>query len=90
TFVGTAAVAAPRPAAASTALVALTWAATRRFDVAARTGVAAFPFVQLALDGSRRTAATGVLMTFVGLRFAQAAISGAAISGARAADGHAS
>ena len=34
-----------------------------------RVAVVAFPLVQLVVDGPRRTAATGALMTFVGLRF---------------------
>ncbi|MET0458248.1 MAG: glycerol-3-phosphate acyltransferase [Ilumatobacteraceae bacterium] len=38
-----------------------------------RIAVGAFPVVQLLLDGPRRTAATGLLMTFVGLRFLTAA-----------------
>jgi glycerol-3-phosphate acyltransferase PlsY len=35
--------------------------------------VFAVPFVQLVVDGPYRTAMTGVLMTFIGLRFALAA-----------------
>ena len=72
TFVGAAAVYAPRPAAFAVGTLGATWMATRRFDVAARAGIAIFPVFQLAIEGPRRTAATGVLMTFVGLRFAQA------------------
>jgi glycerol-3-phosphate acyltransferase PlsY len=34
----------------------------------------AFPIVQLVIEGPYRTAATGVLMTFIGLRFAAAAV----------------
>jgi glycerol-3-phosphate acyltransferase PlsY len=34
----------------------------------------AFPIVQLAIEGPYRTAASGVLMTFIGLRFAMAAL----------------
>ncbi|HUF97912.1 MAG TPA: glycerol-3-phosphate acyltransferase [Ilumatobacter sp.] len=71
TFVGAAAVFAPRPAAISTVALGAAWTVTRRFDVAARVGIAAFPFVQLATQGARRTAATGALMTFIGFRFAQ-------------------
>ena len=36
-------------------------------------GVAVFPVIQLIVEGPYRTAATGVLMTFVGFRFAVAA-----------------
>ncbi len=74
TFVGTGLVASPRAAAVSVAVATAVWVGTHRFDVAARAGVASFPVVQLAVEGSRRTAASGVLMTFVGLRFALAAL----------------
>lgn len=69
TFVGAAAVYAPRPAAISVGVLGATWRITRRFDAAARVGIAAFPLVQLITEGPRRTAATGALMTFIGLRF---------------------
>ncbi len=72
TFVGAATAYAPRPAAMSVAALGATWTATHRFDDAARAGVAAFPFIQCALEGPKRTAASGVLMSFIGLRFAQA------------------
>ncbi len=78
TFVGTGLVASPRAAAVSVAVATAVWAGTRRFDVAARAGVASFPVAQLAAEGPRRTAATGVLMTFVGFRFALAALEGRA------------
>jgi len=73
TFVGTSLVAAPAASAAALATFGAVWAATGRFDRAARVGVASFPAIQLLVDGPRRTAVTGVLMTFVGLRFASAA-----------------
>lgn len=73
TFVGTVMVAAPLTAAIAIALTALVRGVTRRFDVAARVGVFGFPVVQLLVDGPWRTAATGVLMSLIGLRFAQAA-----------------
>lgn len=73
TFVGTVMVAAPLTAAIAIALTALVRRVTRRFDVAARVGVFGFPVVQLLVDGPWRTAATGVLMSLIGLRFAQAA-----------------
>lgn len=75
TFVGAAIVCAPVPAILAIILTALMWGWRRELAPAARTGVAVFPFLQLATEGWRRTAATGVLMTFVGLRFAWAAIS---------------
>jgi glycerol-3-phosphate acyltransferase PlsY len=73
TFVGGAIVCAPLPAAIAIVAMAAVSAATRRFDVGARVGVAAYPLVQLAIDGPQRTAATGALMTFIGMRFATAA-----------------
>ena len=80
TFVGTGLVAAPRAAGTCVAVTAVVWATTRRFDRAARVGVAAFPVAQLVIEGPRRTAATGLLMTFVGLRFAMAALEEQAIA----------
>jgi glycerol-3-phosphate acyltransferase PlsY len=71
-FVGTSIVAAPRASAIAISAFGAVWASTGRFDRAARVGVAAFPVIQLAVEGHRRTAVTGVLMTFVGLRFAAA------------------
>lgn len=75
TFVGGAVVFAPWPAAAAIGILLAVLAVTRRFDLAARIGVAVLPFVQILIEGPYRTAATGALMTFIGLRFAQAAIS---------------
>jgi glycerol-3-phosphate acyltransferase PlsY len=75
TFIGTMLVAAPLAALVTIVVVfAGTWGVSRRFDRAARVAVAAFPFVQFLIDGARPTALTGVLMTFVGLRFATATI----------------
>lgn len=70
TFVGTSLVCAPAASAVAVATTGAAWAATGRFDRAARIGVAAFPVIQLVADGPRRTAVTGAMMTFVGLRFA--------------------
>lgn len=72
-FVGGIAVVAPVPAAVAVALVVLVWAVARSFAVAARVGVFGFPLVQLAVDPATHVAATGVLMSIIGLRFAQAA-----------------
>ena len=47
--------------------------ATRSFAWGARAAVFGFPVVQLFTDGPRRTAATGALMSIIGLRFALAA-----------------
>lgn len=73
-FVGTSLVAAPRASAAAVGAFGAAWAVTGRFDRAARLGVAAFPLLQLAIDGPRRTAVTGSLMTFVGVRFTSAGL----------------
>jgi len=42
------------------------------FEWGARLGVLAVPALQLVTEGSRRTAATGALMSIIGLRFATA------------------
>lgn len=73
TFVGGALVFAPVPAAIAVAVLLAVLAVTRRFDVAARVGIVAFPVAQFVVEGPERTAATGMLMTFIGARFAQAA-----------------
>jgi acyl phosphate:glycerol-3-phosphate acyltransferase len=69
TMVGGALVFAPLAAAISVAALLVVLVATRSFAWAARVGIAVFPFVQLVVDGPYPTAATGVLMTFVGFRF---------------------
>ncbi len=69
TFVGGALVFAPASAAVAIAALLVVWALTRSFAVAARVGIVAFPLAQLVIDGPYRTAATGVLMTFIGVRF---------------------
>ncbi len=74
TFAGGAAVFAPLPFAVTIALLLVVFAVTRSFAIAARAGFFAFPVVQLVIEGPYRTAATGVLMTFIGLRFAMAAL----------------
>jgi len=73
TFVGTMAVASP--AAAALAVVGVlgpVGAASGRFDVAARAAVFGFPVTQLLVEPPRRVATTGALMSFIGVRFAQA------------------
>ncbi|MGI9646737.1 MAG: glycerol-3-phosphate acyltransferase [Ilumatobacteraceae bacterium] len=69
TFVGGTMVYSPIAAAIAIALLLVVFAVTRSFSSAARAGMVAFPVVQLVVDGPYRTAATGVLMTFIGLRF---------------------
>jgi glycerol-3-phosphate acyltransferase PlsY len=74
TFAGGAAVFATVPFLVSIGVLLVTFAIRRSFAVAARVGFVAFPIVQLVIEGPYRTAASGVLMTFIGLRFAMAAI----------------
>jgi glycerol-3-phosphate acyltransferase PlsY len=74
TFAGGAAVYATLPFLITIGLLIVVFAIRRSFAVAARVGFVAFPFVQLVVEGPYRTAATGVLMTFIGLRFAMAAV----------------
>lgn len=72
-FAGTVLVAAPVAAAIAVVLTTVVRVVTGRFDLAARVGVFGFPVAQILVDGPWRTAATGVLMSLIGLRFAQAA-----------------
>jgi glycerol-3-phosphate acyltransferase PlsY len=74
TFAGGAAVFTPIPFLISIALLLVTFVIRRSFAVAARVGFVALPIVQLVVEGPYRTAATGVLMTFIGARFAMAAL----------------
>ncbi len=74
TFVGTVIIATPLATGIGIGIVVVVFAATRSFAWGARAGIFALPFVQLVVDGPHRTAATGVLMTFIGVRFAQAAL----------------
>jgi glycerol-3-phosphate acyltransferase PlsY len=68
TFVGGAFALSPLAALAALALCAAVTAAAR-FAHGARAGVFAFPLLQLALDGAERVAATGALMTLIGVLF---------------------
>lgn len=72
TFVGGAIVISPITALVAIAVAGLVWLVTRRFEWAAWVGVFGYPVIQLVVDGPAQTAATGVLMTFIGLRFGQA------------------
>lgn len=74
TFVGTVLVVTTLPTLIAVALLLVVFVATRSFARASQAGVLALPFVQIAIDGPFRTAATGVLMTFIGARFAMAAV----------------
>ena len=66
-FGGGAAVISPLTAVLAAAAGVVGWRVTSSGATGVRLGFAAYPVVQLAVDGPRRTAATGVLMTFVGL-----------------------
>jgi glycerol-3-phosphate acyltransferase PlsY len=72
TWVGAALVLSPLPAGFSLLLVLLFWAATREFSHAARIGVVVYPFAQWYADGAWQAAATGALMSIIGLRFVMA------------------
>lgn len=72
TFVGAALVLSPLTAAISIGVLLIV-AVVRGFAWGARAGVFAFPLVQLVVDGPYRTAATGCLMSLIGLRFGMAA-----------------
>ncbi|WP_206537740.1 glycerol-3-phosphate acyltransferase [Ilumatobacter nonamiensis] len=74
TFVGTMVVATPVATSIAVGILLLMFVVTRSFAWGARVGMVALPIVQLVVDGPYRTAATGVLMTFIGVRFAQAAL----------------
>ena len=74
TFVGGALVFTPVAAGLSVAVLLVVLAVSRNFATASRVAIVALPVVQLVIDGPYRTAATGALMTFIGARFAQAAV----------------
>ncbi|MGB0112221.1 MAG: glycerol-3-phosphate acyltransferase [Ilumatobacteraceae bacterium] len=73
TFVGGTLVFATVPALVAIGLLLVVFLVSRSFATAARVGMVAFPVVQLIVEGPNRTAATGVLMTFIGFRFLLAA-----------------
>lgn len=73
-FVGGMIVLEPVPAGLALVALLVVWAATRSFAWGARVAVFAFPLILLAFEPKERVAATGALMTFIGLRFAQAAV----------------
>lgn len=87
TFTGGLAVWSPRVFGLGIACLLLVWAATRSFAWATRAGVFTTPFAALVVDGVWRTAALGVLLSLIGLRFLLAARpgSGGPATGAPAA-----
>lgn len=72
TWIGTALVLSPWAAAFCILMFVMFLGATRAFDHAVRIAVVHFPFAQWFTDGAWRTAANGVLMTIVGIRFVMA------------------
>lgn len=74
TFAGAICVLSPVAAAISIVVLVVVTVVKRSFAWGARAGVIVLPFVQLVVDGPHRTAAAGCLMTFIGLRFAMAAM----------------
>ena len=73
-FAGGAAVFTTIPFLIAIGLLLVTFAIRRSLAVASRVAFVALPIVQIVVEGPYRTAATGVLMTFIGLRFAMAAV----------------
>jgi len=69
TFVGGAIVCAPVPSLVAIGVLLVVFAVTRSFARGAQAGIVALPVAQLVIEGPYRTAATGVLMTFIGFRF---------------------
>lgn len=76
TYAGGLAVWSPRTFTLSIGLLLLVWAGTRSFAWAARAGVFGSPLVAVVVDGVWRTAALGLLLSLIGVRFALAARSG--------------
>lgn len=72
TWVGAAIVLSPLPAAFCVLIFVLFWAATRDFSHGVKIGVVLYPFAQWYADGVWFAAATGVLMSIIGVRFAMA------------------
>jgi glycerol-3-phosphate acyltransferase PlsY len=74
TFVGGAAVLAPEAALVAIVACVVVTLATRSFAWGVRVGIFGFPLAQLLFETPNRVAATGVLMSIIGLRFALAAL----------------
>lgn len=72
-FVGGVVVLVPVAAAIAIGATLVVWTATRSFAWGARVGVFGYPVAQLLVEPKERVAATGVLLSIIGLRFAQAA-----------------
>lgn len=72
TWIGTALVLSPWAAVFCILMFLLFLAATRAFSHAVRIAVVLYPFAQWYSDGAWHAAATGVLMTIIGIRFVRA------------------
>ncbi|MEJ7764531.1 MAG: glycerol-3-phosphate acyltransferase [Acidimicrobiales bacterium] len=72
TFAGGLAVWSPRGFGLSICALLVVWALTRSFAWGTRVGVFTTPFAVLVVDGLWRTAALGLLLSLIGLRFALA------------------
>ena len=72
TWAGAAIVLSPLPAAFCLLLIVLFWAATHDFSHGVRIGVVLYPFAPWYADGVWWAAATGALMSIIGVRFAMA------------------
>jgi glycerol-3-phosphate acyltransferase PlsY len=81
TFVGAGLVLAPLAGAIAVAACLAVALVTRSFAIGARVGVFGFPFVQLATGPVDRVAATGALMTMIGVLFVARGRSARATSG---------
>ncbi len=81
TFVGAGLVLAPLAGAICLAACVLVSLLARSFAIGARVGIFAFPLVQLLTDPVERVAATGALMTIIGILFVVRRRSGPATSG---------
>ena len=75
-FAGAVCVLSPVAAALAIGGLVATSLVSRSFAWGARVAVFGFPFVQLLIEGPHRTAATGGLMSIIGLRFALATRAG--------------
>lgn len=74
TFAGGMVAVSPLAAALAVAALVVVLVVTRSFAYGARVGVFGFPVVQALVDPIEHVAATGALMTIIGLRFAMAAL----------------
>ena len=72
TWVGAAIVLSPLPAAFCVLMFVLLWAATRDFSHGVKIAVVLYPFAQWYADGVWFAAATGGLMSIIGIRFVMA------------------